>query len=372
MTLLTYMLREAANDSFIENSNYQPNLQFKIPQKSKKIYFSELAKIAIESEFRKERIGEITAQTFNMFCSRVNSNMLTFFGALEVNHIRSKQILNFIEFLSNKSIKAITIKQYLGLLKRILSIAVLEGFLESLPVFPRIKSKSIPRASLSISEYLRVLRSAKAMSKIELSSDRITHRNTANNLYVKDGPIPHDIQSLIGFMTNTFLRPVDIKLIKHKHVQVIENKTSYLKINLPETKSHIGQIVSLRAAVRIYKRLKALGIEKGYGNADDYVFLPHISRRETAIQAISHLFGRILRAENLEVNGDGQKRSLYSLRHTAITFRLIYGQGIDLLTLARNARTSVEMIEKFYSSNLQAEMNVDILQSKRTKQRLAS
>jgi len=63
---------------------------------------------------------------------------------------------------------------------------------------------------------------------------------------------------------------------------------------------------------------------------------------------------------------NGEKRSLYSLRHTAITFRLLYGKGIDLLTLARNARTSVEMIERFYSSNLTAEMNIDMLQSKRT------
>ncbi|MDG1445579.1 MAG: hypothetical protein P8L17_01225 [Methylophilaceae bacterium] len=38
-------------------------------------------------------------------------------------------------------------------------------------------------------------------------------------------------------------------------------------------------------------------------------------------------------------------RTLYSLRHTSITFRLHYGQGIDMLTLARNARTSVKMIE---------------------------
>ena len=66
----------------------------------------------------------------------------------------------------------------------------------------------------------------------------------------------------------------------------------------------------------------------------------------------------------------GQLRTLYSLRHTAITFRLLYGNGIDLLTLARNARTSVEMIERFYSSNLTAEMNIEMLQSKRIKPQL--
>jgi hypothetical protein len=46
-------------------------------------------------------------------------------------------------------------------------------------------------------------------------------------------------------------------------------------------------------------------------------------------------------------------------------FRLLYGKGIDLLTLARNARTSVQMIEEFYASNLTAEMNIGLLQSKR-------
>ncbi len=46
-------------------------------------------------------------------------------------------------------------------------------------------------------------------------------------------------------------------------------------------------------------------------------------------------------------------------------FRLLYGKGIDLLTLARNARTSVQMIEEFYASQLTAEMNIGLLQSRR-------
>jgi hypothetical protein len=45
--------------------------------------------------------------------------------------------------------------------------------------------------------------------------------------------------------------------------------------------------------------------------------------------------------------------------------RLLYGRRVDLLTLARNARTSVEMVEKFYSSNLSAEMNIDLLKGLR-------
>lgn len=36
------------------------------------------------------------------------------------------------------------------------------------------------------------------------------------------------------------------------------------------------------------------------------------------------------------------------------------------MTLAKNARTSVEMVEKSYASELKAELNVAMLQSKRT------
>ena len=37
-----------------------------------------------------------------------------------------------------------------------------------------------------------------------------------------------------------------------------------------------------------------------------------------------------------------------------------------LLTLARNARTSVEMIDRFYAKHLLAEMNIEKLQSHRS------
>jgi hypothetical protein len=44
----------------------------------------------------------------------------------------------------------------------------------------------------------------------------------------------------------------------------------------------------------------------------------------------------------------------------------LYGGKMDLLTWGRNPRTSVEVIERFYDGNLMAEMNIDLLQGKRT------
>ena len=99
---------------------------------------------------------------------------------------------------------------------------------------------------------------------------------------------------------------------------------------------------------------------------DDYLFLQKIKNRKIVGPLLASHFNKILSESNLKIGPLGQSRSLYSLRHTAIMFRLLYGQGIDLLTLARNSRTSVQMIEQFYASNLTAEMNIQLLQSKRT------
>jgi hypothetical protein len=63
------------------------------------------------------------------------------------------------------------------------------------------------------------------------------------------------------------------------------------------------------------------------------------------------LFAEIVKESGLEER-TGKNITLYSLRHTAIMLRLIKGDQIDLVSLARNARTSAEMIDKFYAAHL--------------------
>jgi hypothetical protein len=119
--------------------------------------------------------------------------------------------------------------------------------------------------------------------------------------------------------------------------------------------------------VFVYERLLAKQKADGYGKPDDYVFLPDLQDRKWLLVAYGWQFMYLQSLAGIEANAaNGQTRTIYSLRHTAMTFRLLYGGKIDLLTLARNARTSVEMIERFYASNLTAEMNIDLLQGKRS------
>jgi hypothetical protein len=76
---------------------------------------------------------------------------------------------------------------------------------------------------------------------------------------------------------------------------------------------------------------------------------------------------RVYGGKNWILPRTNQHRVFYSLRHTCIMFRLLYWEGLDLLTLARNARTSTEMIDRFYASHLEGEQNIEKIQSRRKR-----
>ena len=61
-------------------------------------------------------------------------------------------------------------------------------------------------------------------------------------------------------------------------------------------------------------------------------------------------------------DGEGQNRTLYSLRHTYATLELL--AGTDIHTLAKQMGTSVKMIEQHYG-HLQPAQKADVIAGRR-------
>jgi hypothetical protein len=139
----------------------------------------------------------------------------------------------------------------------------------------------------------------------------------------------------------------------------------YLYLPIPTSKLHDKPITSMPRAAWAYQQLLDFQKRRGYGQAEDFLFLPEHSNRQTAYRTLTRQFDVVLNDTALRVGKDGSQRTLYSLRHTAIMYRLMFGGDINLLTLARNARTSVGMIERFYASQLEAGHVVMQLHQKR-------
>ena len=100
--------------------------------------------------------------------------------------------------------------------------------------------------------------------------------------------------------------------------------------------------------------------------SDGYVFgsqYDTVSGRQYWLNIVELTFRKILEDIDLYVTSQGETRSLYSLRHSSISLRILESENLDTLTLARNSRTSSEMLERFYTKHLQPEMMVEKIQS---------
>ena len=142
-------------------------------------------------------------------------------------------------------------------------------------------------------------------------------------------------------------------------------------------KRGVGYCKSTSGAVRPFERLKARlrparAFQEGRGekgpniinNGSEKWCLPQLTdlifpkwQRE--------LFKTILDEENLRFDRDGRPRTAYSLRHTYICLRLL--EGADIYQIAKNCRTSVEMIEKYYAAHIKTNLDAAAINIMRPK-----
>jgi integrase len=79
------------------------------------------------------------------------------------------------------------------------------------------------------------------------------------------------------------------------------------------------------------------------------------------------IFGKILERAGLKYDRDGNRRTAYSLRHTYICLRLM--EGADIYQIAKNCRTSVEMIQKFYAAHLKNTLDASNINKRKPRKR---
>jgi len=309
--------------------------------------------LLIEQEQLIER-GERSSKLNINDKQKLEKDILPYFKGMNVKDITFKHLDNYITTLRQRNLKPPTINNHLSLIHKILTLSQRENLIDRLPTFPRVKRKDSPRGWFNNDEYKLLLKKVK--EEIE------------NKTIVRSHQITDEMRLLITFMVNSFLRPSDIKNLKHRNIQIIEKEHRYLRIQTDDSKTVNTPIVTMENCVGIYKDL----IEFQENNErnhekEDYVFFPHLLNRDFSLQTMRRQFDYILEKCDLKRTSNGEPRTLYSLRHTSIMFRLTMGESIDLLTLSRNCRTSVSMIERFYGKPLEGEMNIGKIQSSKFK-----
>lgn len=360
--------------------------------------FGICADAMIKAQELKLKRNEISKISHDNDVLRMNKHVKPFFGHMDVKSVNYKAVEDFIGILSKENLAAATLTYYLGLVKKVLSYAQKTEVLQTIPQLPRIKKRDAPRGWFTLHEYRRLYTNARLLAgKVFLVKSVETTGEDGNKrreqYTVKEGvkdermgkpirkiTISRDLRNVISFMVNSFIRPTDIKNMQHKHVMVLdEHQRKALVLNLPKSKEHDQPIWTMPNGVEIYLRQTEETTPHGADWAklsirrkteltkERYVFLPNVSDRSKALKMLQVQFSILLNEVGLKSGVLGQERTLYSLRHTCIMYRLMYGIGIDLLTLANNARTSPEMIHRFYARHLTGGHNLTMIQSKRSR-----
>jgi integrase len=261
-------------------------------------------------------------------------------------------------------------------LRLVMRIALRKKWISGLPDFASQYQKNmkvIPRPWFAPDEY-------KALYKA--TGDNV--RNTKREQDRYDAEQLHDY---ILFMANTGLRPDEAKNLEHRDVKMIKDDATAELILLIEVhgKRGTGYCKSRPEAVKPYQRLlnrpkwtpqgRKPRSKKAHAAASALapraVELPKPTDKVFPHNQIK-LFNRILNDKkvNLKFDRGGKPHTFYSLRHYYICQRLM--EGADIYALAKNCRTSVEIIQKHYAAHIANTLDAAAINTKRPRRRNAA
>ena len=309
--------------------------------KERKVSDTSRSFAVVGQQFLKIQSDNEKIKTTRNDAARFRNDLLPFFGEQDFTTITNAQISQFLERLRQRKLSPATQKHFLVVLSKIMRFAIENDLMMRMPTFPRVAGRlktSQSRDYFSHEEYDKLVETAERCAK--------------EGAMVRGTPITLEMKFLIQFMVNSFIRPSDLRVIKFQHLHHRKEKgEEWIALTHPATKTTATEVQAMPVTVHIIRRyLEFLKSENRQHHKDDYLFFSGYTNRDTAMAVIARQFRHILEQSDI-VHATGKTLTLYSLRHTAIMLRLTYGK-VDTLHLARNARTSQQMIDQFYARNL--------------------
>jgi integrase len=296
---------------------------------------------------------------------KLNVHLLPFFGSMLLAEITAGKVQEYrLDRIQNPKLRKLpanqkatqettapkrwpppsrqTLEQEMVMLRQVLKTAQRHGWIQFVPdcsVPYKTAGKIEHRAWFSPTEYRQLYEATRRRAHAPL---REQWRWECEQL--------HDY---VLFMANSGLRPDEAKRLQHRDVAIVKDAATQETILEIEVrgKRGVGYCKSTSGAVRPFIRLR----KRNSPQPTDLLFPGN--HRE--------LLNTILDELQLKFDRDGNRRTAYSLRHTYICLRLM--EGADIYQIAKNCRTSVEMIEKHYAVHLKNTLDAAAINVRKPK-----
>jgi integrase len=332
-------------------------------------FFKEAAETFL-NEFRVITQGERNEEYVDQKALKIRLHLQPFFGDKTVSEITAGLIQDYRVHrqTSRQNSKTgephrparSTLHSEIVTLRQILKTANRKGWIDGLPdmsVAYKSSGKISHRAWFSPAEYKMLY---------EATRERAQHPKKER--WRTECEQLHDY---VLFMANTGLRPDESRRLEIRDVTIVKDESTggnILEIAV-RGKRGTGYCMSMPGAVQPFSRIKKRKERKlqeerkRNGESAHLVELKPTDRLFESSQR--ELFNSILDELNLKRDREGNVRTAYSLRHTYICMRLM--EGADIYQIAKNCRTSVEMIEKFYASHIRNTLDTAAINVRKAK-----
>ena len=291
--------------------------------------------------------GERNAKYTQDHQARLRNHLLPYFGKMGLSEVTSGAVQDYRIMRLNggdgfKPPARSTMQHEMVTLRQVLKTALRHGWVEYLPDISapyRASAKVVHRAWFSPDEYKQLY-----------EATRQNARDAKGKSWEWAAAQLHD---KILFMANTGIRPDEANWLEYRDVEIVKDDATSETILEIEVrgKRGVGYCKSTTGAVRPFERM----VKRNQPDPTDRLF-PVDHKKQ---------FNGILVKQDLKFDREGNRRTLYSLRHSYISFRLL--EGADIYQIAKNCRTSVEMIEKHYAAHLKNSLDAAAINRRRTK-----
>ncbi len=358
--------------------------------------FNDLADI-FEIEYEQMTVGQRSPKWVRSHKDRLKLHLRPFFGEMPISDINGVAAQNYRVHRSKqygrlpakdengkyvrdpKPPSRSTIHDEIGTLAMVLRTAMRHGKIPGMPDLSppyRQSKKIVHRPWFTKEEYKRLYKATGEIARtlVKGTGDK------AKNIPEKYRWNYEQLHDQVLFLGNTGLRPDEASRLQHRDVKIVIDGDTGEKILEIEVrgKTGYGPCKSMPGAVEPYRRLLRRAKPANQGRAKDRDAM--IKRGETPPDIIleypkptdllfpanhTDVLNEILIDADLKLDREGQPRVLYSLRHTYICLRLL--DGADIYQLAKNCRTSVEMIEKHYAIHLKNIIDASAINMRKPK-----
>lgn len=308
-----------------------------------------------EREYEVITEGQRSPLYVQMLKDKLRVYLVPFFGTMGLPEITAGKVQDYRIYRRQLAMEKTgkpparsTLHHEIVTLRLVLKTAIRHGWLQHLPDLSepyRSASKISHRAWFSPEEYKQLYQATRRRAK-----------TPTRRCYQWESEQLHDY---VLFMANTGLRPDEARRLQYRDVAVVDDEATgetILEISV-RGKRGVGYCKSTPGAVRPFERTRQRNAPASQTAPDATALVFPKGHRQ--------LFNTILEEEGLKFDREGQRRTAYSLRHTYICMRLM--EGADIYQIAKNCRTSVEMIEKFYASHIKTNLNAAAINVRRAR-----